>query len=253
MIGLLGKKIGMTQIFKESGKLVPVTVIEAGPCSVLQIKKKDTDGYEAVQLGFDDRRESLVNAPDMGRFKSADVKPKRFVKELKLSGIDNFKVGQTIGVDIFEIGDFVDVTGTSIGKGFQGGVKRWGWHGGPGSHGSMFHRAVGSIESGPRLTRVTKGHHMPGHMGADTITITNLEVIKVDKEKSLLVVKGCVPGPENGYLIIKESKKLPKGSAVAKRRFAPPVTPKKKKVGAWKKEAALKKQTAGKPAQAARK
>lgn len=253
MIGLLGKKIGMTQVYKESGKLVPVTVIEAGPCSVLQIKKKETDGYEAVQLGFDDRRESLVNSPDTGRFKKAGIKPKRFVKEFKISGSDNFKVGQTIAVDIFGAGDFVDVTGTSIGRGFQGGMKRWGWHGGDGSHGSMFHRAVGSIESGPRLTRVTKGHHMPGHMGVDTVTIANLEIIKVDKEKNLLVVKGPVPGSENGYLIIKESKKLPKGSEVAKRRLAPPAPTKKKKEGAWKKEAALKKAAAGKPAAAARK
>lgn len=247
MIGILGKKIGMTQIYKDSGKLVPVTVIEAGPCLVLQIKKKDTDGYEAVQLGFDERRESVVNAPDMGRFKKAGVKPKRFVKELRLTGVDNFKVGQSIAVDIFAAGDFVDITGVSIGKGFQGGVKRWGWHGGPGSHGSMFHRAIGSIESGPRLTRVTKGHHMAGHMGFDTVTVVNLEIVKVDKDKNLLVVKGCIPGPENGYLVIKESKRLPKGSEAAKRRVAPLPPPKRKKEGAWKKEAA-RKAGAGKPA-----
>ncbi|MBI4335165.1 MAG: 50S ribosomal protein L3 [Candidatus Omnitrophica bacterium] len=252
-MGLLGKKIGMTQVYKESGKLAPVTVIEAGPCTVLQVKRKDSDGYEAVQLGFDDMRESLVNVPDMARFKKVACPPKRFVRELKLTGIDNYKVGQAVQVDIFGPGDFVDVTGTSVGRGFQGGVKRWGWHGGPESHGSMFHRAVGSIESGPRLTRVTKGHHLPGHMGCDTVTIANLEVIRVDKEKNLLIIKGSIPGPDNGYLIIRESKKLPKGSEVAKRRITPPQPPKKKKEGAWKKEAALKKAAAGKPAAAARK
>ena len=253
MIGLLGKKIGMTQIYKENGKLVPVTVIEAGPCHVLQIKDKQNDGYESVQLGFDEKRESLANSPDAGRFKKAGVKPTRYIKELKLNGIDKYKVGQSILVDIFAAGDFVDVTGTSIGRGFQGGMKRWGWHGGDASHGSMFHRAVGSIESGPRLTRVTKGHHMPGHMGVDTVTILDLEVVKVDKDKNLLVIKGSVPGPENGYLIIKESRRLPKESETAKRRITPPAPPKKKKEGAWKKEAALKKSAAGKPAAAARK
>lgn len=241
MLGLLGKKIGMTQIYKDNGRLAPVTVIEAGPCSVLQIKKKDGDGYESVQLGFDDKRESLVNSPDAGRFKKAGVKPKRFVKEFRLGNTDNLKVGHVILVDIFAAGDFVDITGTSIGRGFQGGVKRWGWRGGPGAHGSMFHRAIGSIESGPRLTRVTKGHHMPGHMGMDTVTVGNLEIVKVDKEKNLLVVKGAIPGPKNGYLVIKESMKLPKGSEAAKRRIAPPPPTKKKKEGAWKKEAALKK------------
>lgn len=253
MIGLLGKKLGMTQIYKDNGKLVPVTVIEAGPCHVLQIKDKKNDGYESIQLGFDEKRESLTNSPDAGRFKKAGAKPVKFVREMKLSGIDKYKTGQSVLVDIFAPGDFVDVTGTSIGRGFQGGVKRWGWHGGDDSHGSMFHRAVGSIESGPRLTRVTKGHHLPGHMGVDAVTITDLEVIKVDKDRNLLVVKGSVPGPKNGYLVIKESKKLPKGSEAAKRRITPPAPPKKKKEGAWKKEAALKKAAAGKPAAAARK
>ena len=241
MIGILGKKIGMTQIFKESGRLIPVTVMEAGPCPVLQIKKKETDGYEALQLGFDDRRESLVNKPDIERFKKIGVTPKKFVKEVRIKDTATFKVGQELDVDLFSVGDFVDVTGTSIGKGFQGGVKRWGWKGGPGSHGSMFHRAIGSIESGPRLTRVTKGHHMPGHMGDQTITVVNLEVVKVDKDKHLLVVKGCVPGADNGYLIIKESKKLPKGSERAKHKLTPIIPPKRKKEGAWKKEAGLKK------------
>lgn len=253
MIGILGKKVGMTQIFKESGRLVPVTVIEAGPCSVLQIKKKETDGYEAVQIGFEDKRESLVNNPDAGRFKKAGVKPKRFIKELRLKEVNNFKVGQEIDVDVFSIGDFVDITGTSIGRGFQGGVKRWGWHGGPGSHGSMFHRAIGSIESGPRLTRVTKGHHMPGHMGNTTITVCNLEILKIDKDKHLLAVKGSIPGAKNSYLVIKESKKLPKGSERAKRRVSPLPPPKRKKEGTWKKEAGLKKAAKAQAAASAKK
>ena len=248
MIGLLGKKVGMTQLYKDNGRLVPVTVIEAGPCSVLYIKKKDTDGYEAVQLGFDDKREKLVNSPDMGRFKKAGVTPKKFVKELKLTEMDKYKVGDAIDVDIFAAGDFVDVTGKSVGKGFQGGVKRWSWSGGPSGHGSMFHRVVGSIESGPRLTRVTKGHHMPGHMGNKNITIADLEVVKVDKERHLLVIKGSVPGADNGYLVIKESAKLPKGSERAKRRITPPAPTKKKKEGAWKKEAGLKKAAKAAPA-----
>ena len=251
-IGLLGKKIGMTQVYKDNGRLVPITVIEAGPCPVMQIKKKETDGYEAIQLGFGDKRESLVNTPDAGRFKKSGVKPKKFVKELRLKDVSNYKIGQEIDVDIFAPGDYVDITGTSIGRGFQGGVKRWGWHGGDDSHGSMFHRAIGSIESGPRLTRVTKGHHMPGHMGTDTITILDLEVVKVDKEHHLLAIKGSVPGARNGYLIIKESKRLPKGSLAAQRRLVPPPPPKKKKEGAWKKDAA-KKAAAPKPAASGKK
>ncbi len=248
MSGLLGKKIGMTQIFKESGKLIPVTVIEAGPCSIIQIKTKKSDGYEAIQLGFDNRRESLVNNPDAGRFKKAGVSPKRFIKEFRVKETGDLKVGQAIDVDIFAQGDFVDVTGISLGKGFQGGVRRWGWHGGDDSHGSMFHRAVGSIESGPRLTRVTKGHHMPGHMGNRNITILNLEVVKVDKEKHLLVLKGSVPGADNSYLVIRESKRLPKGSVKAQRRISPLPPPKKKKEGTWKKDAGLKKAAAAKAA-----
>jgi large subunit ribosomal protein L3 len=248
MTGLLGKNVGMTQLFKENGKLIPVTVIEAGPCAVPQIKKRETDGYDAVQLGFDNKRESLVNDPDSGRFKKAGAHPKRFVKEFRGMDAANFKVGQEVDIDMFAHGDFVDITGVSIGRGFQGGVRRWGWHGGDDSHGSMFHRAIGSIESGPRLTRVTKGHHMPGHMGNENVTVCNLEVVKVDKERHILVVKGAVPGAKNGYLVIRESKKLPKGSLSAKRRVSPLPPPKRKKEGTWKKEAGLKKAAAAKAA-----
>lgn len=248
MLGILGKKIGMTQLFKENGRLVPVTVIEAGPCAVIQVKTKENDGYQAIQVGFGEKRESLVNKPDGGRFKKASVTPKRYIKEFRVADSAAYKVGQEIDVDMFAAGDFVDITGVSIGRGFQGGVKRWGWAGGDDSHGSMFHRAIGSIESGPRLTRVTSGHHMPGHMGNVNVTVTDLEIVKVDKEKHLLVVKGSVPGAKNGFLVINESLKLPKGSERAKRRISPLPPPKRKKEGAWKKEAGLKKAAAAKPA-----
>lgn len=211
MIGILGKKLGMTNIFNGQGKNVPVTLIEAGPCSVLQVKTKANDGYDAIQMGFGAKREKLVKRVDKGRFKKAGVAPLRFVKELRVKDPAVFKAGQQILIDVFAKGDYVDVVGTSIGKGFQGGVRRWNWTGGPGGHGSMFHRAVGSIQSGARLGRVTKGHHLPGHMGVDRKTIQNLEVLDVDKEKNLIVVKGSVPGHKNSYLIVKEARKRPKG------------------------------------------
>ena len=211
MIGLLGKKIGMTHIFDESGRTQPVTLIEAGPCYVVQVKTKETDGYTAIQVGFDEKKARLVKKVDAGRFKKAGINSLRFVRELRINDVSPYKVGQKIEADLFAKGDFVDVVGTSIGKGFQGGVRRWNWKGGPGGHGSMFHRAVGSIQSGARLGRVTKGHHLPGHMGVDRVTIQNLEILKVDKENNLLVVKGAVPGHKNSYLMVKEAKKMPKG------------------------------------------
>lgn len=211
MVGLLGKKIGMTNIFDEHGKQVPVTLIEAGPCHVLQVKSGQTDGYTAIQLGFGSKREKLANKPEKGIFKKAGVEPVRFVKELRVKDVAGYKLGQKIEADVFAKGDFVDVVGTSIGKGFQGGVRRWGWAGGDQGHGSMFHRAIGSIQSGARLNRVTKGHHMAGHMGVDRVTMQNLEVLDVDSQKNLILVKGSVPGHRNGYLILKEAKKRPKG------------------------------------------
>jgi len=211
MLGILGKKIGMTNIFDETGKHVPITLIEAGPCYVMQVKSKDSDGYNAIQIGFGEKREKLITNADKGRFKKAGVKPARFVRELRVNDVAPYKVGQKIEADLFAKGDFVDVVGISIGKGFQGGVKRWGWAGGDQGHGSMFHRAIGSIQSGARLGRVTKGHHMPGHMGTDRVTMQNLEVLIVDKENSLIAVKGCVPGHKNGFVILKEAKKRPKG------------------------------------------
>ena len=211
MIGILGKKLGMTNIYDETGRMVPVTLIEAGPCHVTQVKTKENDGYNAIQVGFGTRRESLVNNPDKGRFKKCGVAPARFVKEIRVAESAPYKVGQKLETDLFAKGDFVDITGTSIGKGFQGGVRRWNWTGGDQGHGSMFHRAVGSIQSGARLGRVTKGHHLPGHMGVDKITVQNLEVIDVDKANSLMLVKGSVPGHKNSFLIVKEARKRPKG------------------------------------------
>lgn len=211
MTGILGKKIGMTHIFDENGRIVPVTLIEAGPCYVVQVKTVEMDGYNAIQIGFDEKKKRLVNKVTAGRFKKSGVNALRYVKELRLKDVSAYKVGQKIEADLFAKGDFVDVVGTSIGRGFQGGVRRWNWTGGDAGHGSMFHRAVGSIQSGARLGRVTKGHHLPGHMGSARITMQNLEILNVDKGNNLLVVKGAVPGHKNSYLMVKESKKMPKG------------------------------------------
>jgi len=211
MVGILGRKIGMTSIFDENGRVMPVTLIEAGPCYVVQVKTVETDGYNAIQIGFHEQKLRLVRKPDAGHFKKAGVNVLKFIKEIRLKDVSNYKIGQKIEADLFAKGDFVDVIGTSIGKGFQGGVRRWNWKGGPGGHGSMFHRAVGSIQSGARLGRVTKGHHLPGHMGVDRVTLQNLEVMKVDKENNLIVVKGAVPGHKNGFLMVNEAKKMPKG------------------------------------------
>ncbi len=204
--GILGKKIGMTQIFRDNGNLIPVTLVEAGPCPVLQVKSKETDGYFSIQLGFEDKKESRTNKPDLGRFKTANSHPKRFVKELRPSTDEKWTKGDIIKID-FKQGEFVDVTGVSIGKGFQGGMKRWHWKGGPKTHGSTSHRRVGSIGASSDPSRVFKGHHLPGHMGNEKKTVQNLEVIRVDLENNLLLVKGAVPGPRNGYLIIRKAKK----------------------------------------------
>lgn len=201
MTGLLGKKIGMTQVFNESGALLSVTAIEAGPCPVLAIKEK------SIQLGFDNAREKSVKKPQSGYFKKLNVSARKFIREVIKDPAKEYKVGEELKVDLFKSGDFVDVTGVSLGKGFQGGMKRWHWHGGPMTHGSMSHRRVGSIGSTTTPGRVLKGHHMPGHMGAIRVTIQNLKVIKVDIENNLLLVGGAVPGHKNGYLIVRTAKK----------------------------------------------
>lgn len=225
--GLLGKKIGMTQVFKDTGELIPVTVIEAGPCHVLQIKPANSKGIYAVQLCFDKKNEKHVNKPDMNNFKKANVAPCRFVKEVAADDVSDLKPADAIMVDMFQKGEYVDITGTSIGKGFQGGVKRWHWKSGPRTHGSTSHRAPGSIGSSTTPGRVIKGHHLPGHMGNAKATVQNLEIVDVDKEKNMLVVKGAVPGYEGNYLIINKSFKKFK-------KEAKPVVAKKKEKDALK-------------------
>lgn len=215
MIGIIGKKIGMTHFFKGDGRRVPVTLIEAGPCPILQIKKKEKDGYVALQLGFGAKKERQLNKPMKGHLKKAGVKSVNRIKEICTESHEPYKEGKFIDVSIFDAGDFVDVTGISIGKGFQGGIKRWHWRGGKASHGSMHHRQPGSIGASSFPSRVFKGHHMAGRMGGVKRTIQNLEVVKVDKEKHLIIIKGSVPGNENSYLMIKESKKRPKNATNA--------------------------------------
>ncbi|WP_276358238.1 50S ribosomal protein L3 [Cohnella caldifontis] len=206
MKGILGRKIGMTQVFAADGSVVPVTVIEATPNVVLQKKDEANDGYEAVQLGFADKREKLANKPEIGHAKKAGTAPKRFIREI--SGADlNVEVGQEVKVDIFEAGQFVDVTGVSKGKGTAGAIKRWGFQRGKMTHGSKYHRGNGSLATIRDANRVPKGKKMHGRMGNETITVQNLEVVKVDVERNVLLIKGSVPGPKNAYLKIRAAVK----------------------------------------------
>lgn len=201
MSGILGKKIGMTQVFTEDGSVVNVTAIEAGPCPVLAIKDKN------IQLGFDAVKEKKLKKPISGYFNKLNISPRKLIKEFLKDPAKEYKVGEEVKVDLFKPGDFVDVTGTSIGKGFQGGMKRWHWHGGPMTHGSTSRRRVGSIGSTTTPGRVFKGHHLPGHMGNVTKTLQNLKVVKVDAENNILLVEGAVPGHKNGYLVIRPAVK----------------------------------------------
>lgn len=204
---ILGKKIGMTQIFDANGKIVPVTVIEAGPCVVVQKKTVEKDGYNALQVGFGDIREALVNKPKKGHFTSAGVAVRRFVKELRLADITGYEVGQEIKADVFEAGERVDVSGVSKGKGFQGTIKRWNGHRGPMSHGSKFHRAVGSMGGSSDPSRTFKNKKLPGHMGNVNTTVLNLEVVKIMPEKNVILIKGGVPGPNKGIVVIRNTVK----------------------------------------------
>ena len=205
---ILAKKVGMTQIFNEAGELVPVTVLQAGPCVVTQVKTTENDGYEAVQVGFEDIREKLVNKPVKGMFDKAGVSYKRYVREFKLEG--EYSVKDEIKVDVFEAGDKIDATAIAKGKGFQGAIKRHGQSRGPMAHGSKYHRHAGSNGSCSTPSRVFKGKKMPGHMGGKKVTTQNLEVVRVDAEKNLLLVKGAVPGPKQSLVTIKESVKAGK-------------------------------------------
>ncbi len=204
---ILGKKIGMTQLFTEEGLVIPVTVIEAGPCSVVQKKTDENDGYSAIQLGFVDKKEKRVTKPLKGHFDKAKVAYKRFLKEFRLDNADALNVGDEVKADTFAEGDKIDVTGTSKGKGFQGVIKRWGGHRGPMTHGSKYHRRVGSMGGSSNPSKVFKGKKLPGHMGVQKVTIQNLDVVRVDAEKNLLLVRGAVPGPKGGLLVIKDTVK----------------------------------------------
>ncbi len=200
--GLIGKKLGMTQIFDRDGNIIPVTVVTTGPCFVLKLM----DAPLKVALGFEAVKESRVNKPMMGTFKKAGVNPCRFIREFRSSDNKDYKVGQEIKADLFKPGEYVDVTGISIGKGFQGGMKRWNWSGGPAAHGSMHHRRVGSIGASTDPSRVLRGTHMPGHMGMDRVTVKGLRVMHVDVEQNLVLLRGAVPGHKNGVITINKSK-----------------------------------------------
>ena len=204
---IMGKKIGMTQIFDENGKVVPVTVVEASSNVVVQKKTIEKDGYEAIQVGFGDIREKLVNKPAKGHFAKAGVSLRRTLKEFRLDNVSEYEVGQEIKVDVFAVGDKVDVSGISKGKGFQGVIRRWNAQRGPMSHGSKFKRAVGSMGASSDPSRTFKNKHMPGHMGAVNTTVLNLEVVKVIAEKNLILIKGGIPGPNKGTVVIRNTVK----------------------------------------------
>ena len=204
---IMGKKLGMTQIFDENRRVVPVTVVEAGPCVVVQIKTIENDGYNAIKVGFGDIREKLVNKPMKGQFAKAGVPLKRFVKEFRMEDISAYEVGQELKADIFAAGDKIDVSGISKGKGFQGVIKRWNASRGPMSHGSKFHRAVGSMGASSDPAKTFKNKHMPGHMGNVRRTVINLEIVKVMPEKNIILIKGGIPGPNKGTVVIRNAVK----------------------------------------------
>ena len=204
---IIGKKLGMTQIFNENGIVVPVTVIEAGPCTVTQVKTEETDGYSSIQLGFGDVKEKHLNKPLKGHFAKSKLALKKHLREFRVSNLDEVKVGDEIKVDVFEQGDKVDIQGITKGKGFQGVIKRHGQHRGPMGHGSMYHRRPGSMGSTSTPGRVYKGKKLPGHMGCETVTIQNLDVVKIDTDKNVILVKGSVPGAKGAILKIKKSVK----------------------------------------------
>ena len=199
---ILGKKIGMTQMFRADGTMIPVTVIEAGPCPVIQKKTVGTDGYEAVQVGFGELRAKLSNKPKTGHFAKAGVKPLRYMREFQLDDTASYEVGQVIKADLFAEGDKVDVRARSKGKGFQGVIKRHNQHRGKMTHGSHYHRGVGSLSACSSPSRVFKTKNLPGHMGSENVTVQNLEIVRVDAERNLLLVKGAVPGPKGGLVAL---------------------------------------------------
>ena len=207
MKAIIGKKVGMSQIFDENGHVIPVTVIEAGPCVVTQKKTSEKEGYEAVQLGFEDVAERKLSKPEMGHLNKAGVSPKKHLREFNLENAAELNVGDIVKADTFKVGDFVDITGTSKGHGFTGAIARWNQHTGPMAHGSKYHRGVGSLSANSTPSRVFKNKHMSGHYGVDRVTTLNLSVVRVDAERNLLLVRGAVPGPNGGTLVIRDSVK----------------------------------------------
>jgi large subunit ribosomal protein L3 len=204
--GILGKKIGMTQVFTPEGLVLPVTVIQAGPCVVLQKKDVENDGYEAIQIGFSDKKEKNAIKPELGHAKKAGTTPKRYVKEFRGIQLADYELGQELKADLFAEGEYVDVTGNSKGKGFSGSIKRHNQTRGPMAHGSRYHRGPGSMGS-IQSNRVPKGKKLPGHMGNETVTLQNLQVVRVDTERNVILIKGSVPGPNNSYVSIKSTVK----------------------------------------------
>ena len=202
---IIATKVGMTQIFADDGTLTPVTVLQAGPCVVTQVKTEENDGYNAVQVGLGEKREKLVRKPQKGAFDKAGVSYKRYVRELPLEDVENYEVKQEIKADIFQVGDHVDATAVSKGHGFQGAIRRWGQHRGPMTHGSKYHRHAGSNGSSSDPSRVVPGKHMAGRMGGEQVTVQNLVVVKVDAENNLILVKGAVPGPKKSLVTLKET------------------------------------------------
>ena len=205
MKAILGKKVGMTQIFTEEGNVVPVTVVEAGPCVVVAKKTVESDGYNAIQVGFGAVKENRVNKPEAGQFKKAGVEMKKVLREFRTEEVASYEIGQEIKADVFENGDIIDVTGTSKGKGYAGAIKRYGQHRGPMSHGSKYHRGHGSM--GTRVAKVYKGHHMPGHLGNVQKTIQNLKVVGVDVERNMLLIRGSIPGANGQLVTVKKAVK----------------------------------------------
>lgn len=210
MKGILGRKLGMTQLFEESGKVVPVTVVQAGPMVVTQIKTQEVDGYKAIQVGYVERKEKHANQPMKGHFAKANVELKRYLREFLVENPEEFELGQEIKVDVFEEKDVVDVVGTSKGKGTQGSIKRHNYGRGPMGHGSKSHRIAGARSAGSYPARVFKGRKGSGKMGHDRVTVQNLEVVRVDADKNLLLIKGAIPGPKGGLVTVKEAKKASK-------------------------------------------
>ena len=206
MLGIIGRKIGMTQVFDEKGECIPATVIEAGPCPVVQVKTAEKDGYSAVQLAFGNKREKNVSKPVVGHLKKAGVGAKAMLREFRIDDGASYETGQEIKVDVFEIGNRVDVVATSIGRGFQGTTKRHGFTGGKATHGVTTHRQPGSIGASAYPSRVIKGKRLPGRMGGKRVTMKNLQVVTIDAEQSLLVVRGAIPGPVNGFVLVTPAK-----------------------------------------------